>query len=143
MERIHHKIGKIKEYIALLRSIKDECRSRFTTDPIYRGALLHYLYLLADTCISLAEMLIKHKKLRIPQSYQETFDILGESGILEPEFAFAFAKIAGFRNFLAHDYEDVVAEAICGDALSKLDEVELFLKQAEKSLPLWKSGNQD
>ena len=87
----------------------------------------------------LAEMLIKHKKLRIPQSYQETFDILGESGILEPEFAFAFAKIAGFRNFLAHDYEDVVAEAICGDALSKLDEVELVSKQVEKSLPCGKA----
>ncbi|MEJ2684518.1 MAG: DUF86 domain-containing protein [Candidatus Sulfobium sp.] len=69
------------------------------------GALLYYLYLLADSCVSLAEMVIKKKSLRIPQSYQEAFDILGEGGVLEPAFAFDFAKIAGFRNFLAHDYE--------------------------------------
>ena len=61
MERILHKIGKIREYIALVNSIKGDCIARFSSDPLYRGALLHYLYLLADSCITLAEMVIKHK----------------------------------------------------------------------------------
>jgi uncharacterized protein YutE (UPF0331/DUF86 family) len=107
---------------------------RFASDPIYRGALLHYLYLLTDSCISLAEAVIKHKNLRIPQSYQEAFDILGENRILEPEFAFNFAKIAGFRNFLAHDYEKINIMLICGDALSRLDEVRSFVAQIEKAV---------
>ncbi len=105
MERILHKIGKIREYTALVNSIKGDGMSRFSSDPLYRGALLHYLYLLADSCITLAEMVIKHKKLRPPQTYYEAIDILGENKVLNPEFAFSFAKIAGFRNFLAHDYE--------------------------------------
>ena len=134
MERIIQKIGRIKEYLSLIQSIKGECLQRFTSDPIYRGALLHYLYLLADTCISLAEMVIKYKKLRVPQSYQETFDILGENRILKPDFAFSFAKIAGFRNFLAHDYENIDAKSICENALSKLDDVKTFIDQIEKSL---------
>ncbi|MFV1976555.1 MAG: DUF86 domain-containing protein, partial [Candidatus Scalindua sp.] len=124
MERIYQKIGKINEYLKLIRSIKDECMERFTTDFLYRGALLHYLYLLADTCISLGEIVIKHKKLRIPQSYQDVFDILGENKILEPDFAFNFAKIAGFRNFLSHDYEQIDAKHICENILSKLDDVD-------------------
>lgn len=134
MERILQKIGKIREYLSLVRAMKDECLERFSVDPVYRGALLHYLYLLSDTCIALAELVIKHKKLRAPQSYQEAFDILGESKLLEPTFAFSFAKIAGFRNFLAHDYERISAEAICESALSKLTEVEQFLEQIEKAL---------
>lgn len=113
MERIYQKIGRIKEYLVLIRSIKEDCLSRFITDPIYRGALLHYLYLLADSCIVLAELVIKDKNLRIPQSYSETFDILGENKILESSFAFEFARIAGFRNFLAHDYEKIEAKFIC------------------------------
>lgn len=134
MERILHKIGRIREYVKLINSIKDDCTARFTGDPLYRGALLHYLYLLADSCIALSELVIKYKKLRLPQTYYEAFDILGENKILEPGFAFSFAKIAGFRNFLAHDYEKIAETSICKDALSKLEDVEEFLRQIEGSL---------
>ncbi|TAN44518.1 MAG: DUF86 domain-containing protein [Nitrospirae bacterium] len=132
MERIYQKIGRIREYLLFIDSIKVDCLARFATDPIYRGALLHYLYLLSDTCLSLAELVIKQKKLRVPQSYHEAIDILGENGILEPSFAYSFAKIAGFRNFLAHDYEKIEADSICKDVLSKLDDVKKFVDQMEK-----------
>jgi uncharacterized protein YutE (UPF0331/DUF86 family) len=134
MERIRQKIGRIKEYLNLVRSIKDECLSRFQSDPIYRGALLHYLYLLSDTCISLAELVIKQKSLRVPQSYHEAIDILGENGILEPGFAYEFTKIAGFRHFLSHDYEKIEAEFVCKVIMEKLGEVDVFIKQIEKAL---------
>lgn len=139
MELIYQKIGRIREYISLLNSIKDDCLKRFASDPLYRGALLHYLYLLADSCISLAELVIKHKHLRLPQTYQEAIDILGDNKILEPNFAYSFAKIAGFRNFLAHDYEKLSASYICKDALAKLKEVEEFLRQLEDSLGINKA----
>ncbi len=134
MERILQKIGRIREYLDLIQSMKDECDKRFVDDHLYRGALLHYLYLMTDTCIALAEMIIKQKKLRIPQSYQEAFDILGENGILEPAFAYDFAKIAGFRNFLAHDYEKIDAKVVCKSVLSKVGEVKVYLEQIEKTL---------
>lgn len=134
MERILQKIGRIREYVKLINSIKDDCTASFSSDLLYRGALLHYLYLLSDLCITLSELVIKHKKLRLPQTYYEAFDILGENKILEPGFAFSFAKIAGFRNFPAHDYEKIAESAICKDALSKLDDVEEFLRQIESSL---------
>lgn len=134
MERIYQKIGRIKEYLSIIRSIKDDCLSRFTSDPIYRGAMLYYLYLLADSCIVLAELVIKYKNLRIPQSYSEAFDILGENKILEPSFAYGFAKIAGFRNFLAHDYERIDAEFICKEIISRLEDIDLFIRQIENSL---------
>jgi uncharacterized protein YutE (UPF0331/DUF86 family) len=129
MERIHQKIGRIKEYLGLIRSMEEECRNRFRSDPIYRGALLYHLYLMADSCLALAEMVIKYKDLRLPQTYAEAIDILGENGILEPSFAYEFAKIAGFRNFLAHDYERIDALFICDEILSRLGEVDAFVAQ--------------
>ena len=136
MERIRHRIGRIREHLDLLRSIKGECRERFEPDRIYRGALLHYLYLLADSCIVLAELVIKHRNLRSPQSYAEAFDILGENGILESGFAYRFAAIAGFRNFLAHDYERVDGSFVCEQILAKLDEVDEYLLQIERNLKI-------
>ncbi len=136
MERIHQKIGRINEHLTTIRSIKDDCKIRFSTDPVYRGALLHYLYLLSDSCIVLAELVIKHKGLRVPQSYAEAFDILGDSHILEPDFAYRFASIAGFRNFLAHDYEKIDQEVICGQVMNSLDDVDMFLRQIRGVLGL-------
>lgn len=134
MERIRQKIGKIREYLKIVSSIKDDCISRFKIDPIYRGALLHYLYLISDTCISLSELIIKYKNLRVPQSYHEAIDILGENEIIDSNFAYEFAKIAGFRNFLAHDYENIEVDFICNTILGRLDDVELFIKQIEERL---------
>lgn len=133
MERILQKTGRINEYLAIIEDIKDECRDRFDNDAIYRGALLHYLYLLADTSIVLAEMAIKKKNLRIPQSYAEAFDILGEGGVLDPGFAYSFARIAGFRNFLAHDYEKIEAAVICGKVIESLSDVREYVRQIQKS----------
>lgn len=134
MERIRQKIGRIREHLHLLQTLRPECQQRFPVDPIYRGALLHYLYLLADGCIVLAEQVIKAKKLRLPQSYAEAFDILGERGILPAEFAFSFAAIAGFRNFLAHDYEKIDEFIICTDVMKRLEDVELYLQLIEKNI---------
>ncbi len=130
-ERFLQKIGRIREYLVLINQLKPDCQKQFVADPVYRGALLHYLYLMSDSCIALAEIVIRQKKLRPPQSYHEAFDILGEAQLLEPGFAYSFAKIAGFRNFLAHDYEDVDAKVICEEILNDLDSVEDFLLQME------------
>ncbi len=134
MEKIYQKMGRITEYLSLVAGIRDDCMTRFEADPVYRGALLYYLYLLADSCISLAEMVIKKRNLRFPQSYQDAFDILGENGILEPAFSYRFAKIAGFRNFLAHDYEKIESKFICEDTLSRLEDVRIYLDQIGKAL---------
>ena len=131
-ERIDQKRGRILEYLQLLRDLQDNCQERFATDPIYRGAMLHYLYLMADSCIALAELVIKYKGLRPPQTYSEAFDILGANKLLAPEFAYKFAKIAGFRNFLAHDYEVVDGKRICESLRSGLDEVEQFLEEIQR-----------
>jgi len=129
--KIEAKITKLRYYLKLLHEYKADCKERFLKDPMYEGALLHYLYLLSDGSISLAEMVIKEKSLPNPQSYYEAIDILGENNIIPREFAYNFAKIASFRNFLAHDYEKIDYLQICDSILSKLDEVEQYLKYIE------------
>ena len=133
MERITQKIGRIREYMAILQPFAQDCLDQMK-NPVFRGAILHYLYLMADTCIVLAEMVIKKENFRPPQSYAECFDILGEQGVLNKEFAYSFAKIAGFRNFLAHDYDRVDYKQICQAMIKNLNEVEQFLVQIEVAL---------
>jgi uncharacterized protein YutE (UPF0331/DUF86 family) len=134
LHKIEVKISKLRYYLKLLHEYKPECKKRFLNDPMYEGALLHYLYLVNDGCISLAEMIIKQKSLTNPQSYYEAIDILGENGIIPKEFAYNFAKIASFRNFLAHDYEKIDYLVICGEVLDKLDDIQMYLELIEKKI---------
>ena len=78
--------------------------------------------------------MLKHKNLKRSNSYYESIDLLGEYGIIPPEFAYDFAKIASFRNFLAHHYERVDYKEICQNSLNKLDDISLYLKHIEKNL---------
>ena len=133
-EAIFQKIARIREILKTIDQIKGNCADKFNSDVIFRGALLHYLYLMADSCISLGELVIKLKGLRSPQSYHETIDILGEARILDEEFAYDFAKIAGFRNFLAHDYQKINKAMICDSLDKKINDVNSFIAQIETVL---------
>lgn len=132
--KIEAKVKKVSYYITLLDEYKIDCKERFINDPMFEGALLHYLYLASDGCITIAEMMLKHKNIGSAQSYYEAIDTLGEYNIIPKEFAYNFAKIASFRNFLAHDYEKIDYLIICEETLDKLNEIKLYLKYIKKSL---------
>ncbi|NPA48728.1 MAG: DUF86 domain-containing protein [Thermodesulfobacteria bacterium] len=133
-ERILKKMESIKRYLDVIEKIKEECLERFDRDPIYRGALLHYLYLTADSCIALAQMIIRYKDLGVPQSYQEALEMLGDHGLLPVDFAYKFAGIAGLRNFLAHGYEKVKKDLVCEEILPRFKEVTVFLEKLREHL---------
>ena len=132
--KLQAKLKRVAYHVNLLETYKPDCKKRFVSDPMFEGALLHYLYLASDGCISIAEMIIKHRNIGSTQSYYEAIDTLGEQGILPREFAYRFAKIASFRNFLAHDYEKIDYAIICDDALSKLEEIREYLRMIEEQL---------
>ena len=132
--RIEQKIVSIENTLDILDELKSDCKSKFLSDKIYQGALLHYLYLVADSSIALAEMLIKYKNLSKSNSYYESIDLLGEYGIIPADFAYDFAKIASFRNFLAHHYERIDYQEICEGTLAKLDDIKRYLQYIKESL---------
>lgn len=132
--KIEAKIKRIEYCLSLLETYKPECLERFENDPMFEGALLHYLYLASDGCIALAEMMLKFRGIGASQSYYEAIDSLGEYGIIPRDFAYDFAKIASFRNFLAHDYEAVDKRIVCKDALAKLDDIRRYMKLLKKAL---------
>ncbi len=134
LHKIENKIKKIESTHSLLEEIGKDCKEKFLTDKIYQGALLHYLYLISDSCIALAEMVIKHKNLPFADSYFESIDTLGEYNVIPADFAYDFAKIASFRNFLAHHYEKVDYIVVCEKSLNKLDDIKLYLSYIKKDL---------
>lgn len=134
MYSINKKIAKLEKYLNILQKYKSDCKDKFLNDTMFEGALLHYLYLVSDGSIVLAKMILKQSNISYAQSYYDAIDLLGEEGILPKEFAYNFAKIASFRNFLAHDYENIDYLIICEDVLNKLDDIKQYLSYIKEYL---------
>jgi len=62
IEAITNKIARIREYVAVLKSLQPDCVTRMKRDKIYRGAVLYHLYLMADSCVAPAAKLLGYPR---------------------------------------------------------------------------------
>lgn len=128
IEVIENKISYIKKHLAAVRAYHVSTPSDLEKDPMLHGAVERELYVLAQAVIDLAEAMVAFKNLRKPTTMREAFDILQEADILPQEFVERFIGIVGFRNALAHDYEEMRLEVIYDVLQSKLPQIEEFLE---------------
>ena len=50
---------------------------------------------------------IADRALRVPTTYAEAFEVLGEAGLLKAPLRDAMVRIARFRNILVHEYAEI------------------------------------
>jgi len=99
-------------------------KPRFISDRDCQNMILHAMFLAIQTAIDAGAELIASSKIpKRPESYRETFEILGEHGILTPEHSGSLGELASFRNVLIHLY-------------SKLDLEEVYHVLQEDNKPL-------
>jgi uncharacterized protein YutE (UPF0331/DUF86 family) len=88
-----------------------------------------------QSAIDIASHLISQNDLKRPATYRETFDLLGQAGMISEELAGELSDLAGFRNVLVHIYWDLdldVIYSILQNDLKTLrrfrDEIKEFLR---------------
>jgi len=102
---IENKTSTILRLLTLLEDYQNRTRVEIESDITLRGAVERYLYLAAQAAIDLAEATIAYKGYRKPATNRECCEILAENGVIGNELTAELAKMAGFRNLLAHAYE--------------------------------------
>lgn len=70
------------------------------------------LQMMIELCADIAGHIIADNGLRTPETYADTFRVLGENTILNPEQTAVMEKMAKFRNIVVHQYEAVDAEIV-------------------------------
>ena len=131
---IEERIYKVREHLRFLEKHGADCEEIFENDPILKDALLYNLYLLSDRVVRLAEAVCKYKNAGYPETYSGFIYRLGEIGVLEKAFAYRFAAIARFRNFLAHENDAIDEKEICKAMVEGQPDVERFLENVEQAL---------
>ena len=84
------------------------------------------LHLAIESCMDVADHIVADRRLRVPATGTETFDVLGEAGMLPLVLSEALAKMVGFRNILLHDYARLDPEIVLRVLGGDLQDLERF-----------------
>ncbi|HNS82552.1 MAG TPA: DUF86 domain-containing protein [Methanolinea sp.] len=76
----------------------------FVREKDVRYMVCHALLLAIQSTIDIATAIAVMKTPKRPDTYRETFLVLGRSSIIPEEIARELSTLAGFRNLLVHEY---------------------------------------
>ncbi|MDW7673646.1 MAG: DUF86 domain-containing protein [Bacillota bacterium] len=85
-----------------------------------------------ESSIDLAMHLVSEKKLGIPQSSREVFDILSEHKLIDEALAEKLKAMVGFRNIAVHDYQQINLNIVENIIKNNLQELKYFSEQILK-----------
>lgn len=76
-----------------------------------------------EQSIDLANHVIKTRKLGIPTSSGESFDLLRVEGVIDPDLSDRLQKMVGFRNAVVHHYQRMDIAIVRAVITSGLDDL--------------------
>jgi len=133
---IENKITSIQKYLKILDNYKKYSREEIENKFDIRGSLERYLYLAIQAAIELAEAVISFRDFRKPTTLKESFEILEEEKVISLELCDKMAKMTGFRNIVAHDYEKINYDIVFDVLNNRLGDIKDFISAVKKNLNL-------
>lgn len=99
-----------------------------------RNMVLHAMLVSIQAAIDIATSLIAKEGLGKPTTYRETFEILGQAGLISEDLAEELSDLAGFRNVLVHIYWQLDLDQVYGVLQNDLKTLKSFLQEVKRLL---------
>lgn len=87
-----------------------------------------------EASIDLAMHIVADRKLGVPQSSREAFDLLFENNMIDKELSEKMKAMVGFRNIAVHDYQDINLAIVQKVIETHLVDFELFKEVVMKEI---------
>jgi uncharacterized protein YutE (UPF0331/DUF86 family) len=104
MKRAADKINEISLYLDELKGIIPVTIDEYKSSIEKKAACERYVEKIAEAATDLAFIVIKIKKLRIPEDDIDAFNILCENKIIDDGLSAKLKKAKGMRNIISHQY---------------------------------------
>lgn len=79
-----------------------------------------------EVCADIANYVIADRGLRVPATYAEAFEVLGEARLLDPAQQDAMVRMTKFRNVIVHDYARVDSAIVVRILRERLEDLSRF-----------------
>ncbi|MCK6691904.1 MAG: DUF86 domain-containing protein [Thermoanaerobaculia bacterium] len=100
----------------------------FETEIRRQDSVVLNLTRACETAIDLANHIVKIRKLGIPQTARESFELLQDAGILSADLCQRMKNMVGFRNIAIHSYARLNVQIIRSIVEHDLKDFEAYEK---------------
>lgn len=121
------RLERLERLLRSLRSLASVERASFLVDEALQAQAERWMHLAAECSIDLANHLIADRAWKSPSTNRETFQVLADNGVLEPDLARQMEGWAGLRNILVHLYLEIDYEKLFEILTKDLPEIEAFV----------------
>lgn len=135
-ELIKSKMGYIVVYLDEIKPIKDMDVLDILRDVKSLRFFERNFQLIVDTILDINSHIIVEENLGIPDSYSNTFIILGEKKVVPLDFAQKIAKAVKLRNMVVHKYDKVDNKKMIQDLKNGLSQFEEYLVHIDNFMKL-------
>ncbi|MBI2144519.1 DUF86 domain-containing protein [Candidatus Woesearchaeota archaeon] len=116
MTRLTDKISELEKFLKELRRIAPQSLEEYSADIEKKAACERYVEKIVEAITDIAFFTIKDRRLKMPESDIDAFNILLENKIISEELTAMLKNAKGMRNIIAHQYgaidDETVFEAV-------------------------------
>jgi uncharacterized protein YutE (UPF0331/DUF86 family) len=118
-----NKIQSIQRCVERARAEYAADPERFDADYTRQDAALLNILRACEQAIDLANHVIKSRKMGIPTSSAESFELLRQKSVIDPALCERLTKMVHFRNTVIHQYQRMDLDIVKLVVVSGLDDL--------------------
>ena len=129
-------INKLNSLSRCLRRIREEYggnQLHLFENLTRQDSIILNLQRACEICIDLAMHELRKRKLGVPQSSRDTFELLKDQGVLSTDLCAAMKRMVGFRNIAIHEYRSLNMEIVRSIIEQHLVDFENFAEVISKA----------
>ncbi len=107
-------------------------------NQVLLSAVERNFHVAIECILDIGNHIIAEKGFETPETNEDIIRILGDEGVIAPDFADRIKGLAGFRNVLVHEYTGIDYRLLYEYLLHRLDDLSEFARDI--SLYLEKEG---
>ncbi|MDQ1331418.1 MAG: hypothetical protein QG578_1686 [Thermodesulfobacteriota bacterium] len=120
------KLSGLDTYLKQMREFAGMTIQVYNADWRTQRIVERTLQMMIETCADIANHIVSDRGMRAPTGYADTFSVLMENAVINPELSMIMEKMAKFRNVVVHQYEGVDAEIVIAILAKHLNDFDRF-----------------
>ena len=131
-EAIIKKIEELRDSLQKLQEFHEMDKNAYISDYHNYGLAEHYMQQALEKVLDISRHLVLSLEFKMPDDSHNLFSLLAKAKILSAEFVKRNTKLAGFRNRLVHDYDEIDHQKTYEYLRAHMEDLRNFIKQVSK-----------
>ena len=126
-------LAKVASILKCLSRVQEdfENENTFRNNITKQDAVVLNLQRACEASIDIANHIVKEKRLGLPKSERESFELLSKNELIQAETARRMRNMIGFRNIAIHDYQALNLDIVVNIVLHRLDDFKDFVSEVD------------